>query len=109
VRYAAWIAIWAPIPTLFLVATLLFLPFPDGKLSSREWGFVAWTAVIASVMVALGEALGRDASGTDYGPIGNPVAVGGTVGNILDTLGGFATVLLTARCSVDDLSGIMEI
>jgi hypothetical protein len=73
---------------------MLFLLFPDGKLSSREWGFVAWTAVIASVMVALGEALGRGAAGTDYGSMGNPVAVGDAVGNFLDTLGGFGFVFL---------------
>jgi hypothetical protein len=72
----------------------LFLLFPDGKLSSRQWGFVAGTAVISSVMVALGDALGRDNAGTDYGSIANPVAVGGAVGNILDMLGGFGFVFL---------------
>jgi hypothetical protein len=94
VPYAAWIASWAPIPTLLLVATMLFLLFPDGKLSSREWGLVAWTAVVASGMVALGDALGRETAGTDLGSIANPVAVGGAVDNIVDTLGSFALVLL---------------
>jgi hypothetical protein len=94
VQYAAWIASWALVPTLLLVATTLFLLFPDGKLSSREWSFVAWTAVVASAMVALGEALGRENVGSDLGSIANPVAVGGTVGNIVDTLGGFGLVLL---------------
>src|ERR671910_933575 len=77
VQYAAWIASWALAPTLLLVATMLFLLFPDGKPSSREWGFVAWTAVVASVMVALGDALGRTNLGTDYGSMGNPFAVEG--------------------------------
>jgi hypothetical protein len=95
VQYAAWIGSWALIPTLLLVATMLFLLFPDGKLQSREWGFVAWTAVIASVMGALGEALGRENVGSYLGFIANPVAVGGTVDNIVDTLGGFGLVLLT--------------
>ncbi len=94
VEYAAWVATWAPIPTLVLIATMLFLLFPDGKLSSREWGFVAWIAVIASAMVVLGEALGRSNAGTDYGSIGNPVSVRGAVGNFLDMLGGFGSVLL---------------
>jgi hypothetical protein len=94
VQYAAWIASWALAPTVLLVATMLFLLFPDGKLSSREWGFVAWTAVVASVMVALGDALGRETAGTDLGSIANPVAVGGTVDNIVDTLGSFGLVLL---------------
>jgi hypothetical protein len=36
VHYAAWIATWAIIPTLLLVATMLFLLFPDGKLQARD-------------------------------------------------------------------------
>ena len=94
VQYAAWIASWAPAPTLLLVATMLFLLFPEGKLSSREWGFVAWTAVVASVVVALGDALGRSNLGTDYGSMGNPFAVEGAVGNFLQMLGGFGLTLL---------------
>ena len=94
VPYAAWIASWALAPTLLLVATMLFLLFPDGKLSSREWGFVAWTAVVASVVVALGDALGRTNLGTDYGSMGNPFAVEGAVGNFLQMLGGFGLTLL---------------
>src|SRR5215211_1988181 len=94
VQYAAWIASWALAPTLLLVATMLFLLFPDGKLSSREWGFVAWTAVVASVVVTLGDALGRSNLGTDYGSMGNPFAVEGAVGNFLQMLGGFGLTLL---------------
>jgi hypothetical protein len=94
VQYAAWIASWALAPTLLLVATMLFLLFPDGKLSSREWGFVSWTAVVASVVVALGDALGRSNLGTDYGSMGNPFAVEGAVGNFLQMLGGFGLTLL---------------
>src|SRR5215213_621485 len=94
VQYAAWISSWAPAPTLLLVATMLFLLFPDGKLSSREWGFVAWTAVVASVVVALGDALGRSNLGTDNGSMGNPFALEGAVGNFLQMLGGFGLTLL---------------
>jgi hypothetical protein len=94
VQYAAWIASWTLAPTLLLVATMSFLLFPDGKLSSREWGFVAWTAVVASVVVALGDALGRSNLGTDYASMGNPFAVEGAVGNFLQMLGGFGLTLL---------------
>jgi hypothetical protein len=93
-EYAAWIANWALIPTLLLVPTMLFLLFPDGSLASREWGFVAWVAVIASVMGALGQALGRENTGTEYGSIANPFAVGGAVDEVVDTLSGFGLVLL---------------
>jgi hypothetical protein len=83
---------------LFLIATMLFLLFPDGKVTSPEWIFVAWTAVIEGVMAALGEALGRRKAGTDFGRIGNPVAVDGAVGNILEGLGKLGFVLLALSC-----------
>ena len=94
VEYAVWLSSWLPFPTLALIATMLFLLFPDGKLQSREWGSVAWLAVIASVMSALGEALGSSNLGTDYGSMDNPFAVGGAVGNVLQMLSGFGFVLL---------------
>src|SRR3712207_3929626 len=94
VEYAAWVATWAPFPTLLLIATMLFLLFPDGKPQSPEWRFVAWTAVVASVMVALGEGFGRENAGTDYGSIANPGVVGGAVGTFLDALGAFGNAFL---------------
>jgi hypothetical protein len=93
-EYAAWIASWVLVPTLLLIATMLLLLFPNGSLASREWGFVAWVAVIASVMGALGQALGRENAGTENGSIANPFAVGGTVDEVVDTLGGFGLMLL---------------
>jgi hypothetical protein len=100
VEYAAWLAGWIPLPTLFLAATMLFLLFPNGRFLTREWSFVAWVALIGSVMAALGEALGRDVAITpDYGgSIANPVAIRGEVGDFLLTLGGFGFVLLTLSC-----------
>jgi hypothetical protein len=102
VQYAAWIASWALAPTLLLFAAMLFLMFPNGRFLSAEWHFVAGVAVVASVMVALGDALGLENigrlepwnTGTVYGSIANPVAVGGAVKNIGQTLAGFGFVLL---------------
>ena len=102
VQYAAWIASWVLAPTLLLFATMLFLMFPNGRFLSAEWHFVAGAAVVASVMVALGDAFGLENigrlepwnTGTDYGSIANPVAVGGAVKNIGQTLAGFGFVLL---------------
>jgi hypothetical protein len=54
VAYAAWLAGWIPLPTLFLAATLLFLLFPDGRVLSPEWNFVAGVALIGCVMAAFG-------------------------------------------------------
>jgi hypothetical protein len=100
VEYAAWLAGWIPFPTLFLAATMLFLLFPNGSFLTREWSFVAWVALIGSVLAALGEALGREeAAAPDYGgSIANPVAIRGEVGDFLLTLGGFGLVLLVLSC-----------
>jgi hypothetical protein len=100
VEYAAWVAGWIPLPTLFLAATLSFLLFPDGRVLSPEWNFVAGVAIIGCVMAALGEALGRSVvtSTGHSNSIANPVAIGGEVGNVLLTLGGFGSVLLMFSC-----------
>jgi hypothetical protein len=100
VEYSAWLAGWIPLPTLFLAATLLFLLFPDGRVLSREWNFVAGVALIGCVMAALGEALGRpEAISIDNGAsITNPVAIRGEVGNFLLMLGGIGVLLLVFGC-----------
>ena len=43
--------IW--LPSVAVSTTFLFLLFPDGKLPSRRWRALAWTAVVGTVMVAL--------------------------------------------------------
>jgi hypothetical protein len=94
VPYATWLWTWASFPTAFLAATMLFLLFPDGRLPSplALWRPVAWTAVIGSAMNALGEAFGTGPS------VPNSLAVGGTVGDLLEMLSGFGSVLLLLGC-----------
>jgi hypothetical protein len=43
--------IW--LPSVAVSTTFLFLLFPDGKLPSRRWRVLAWTAVVGTAMVAL--------------------------------------------------------
>lgn len=95
VEYVTWLAGWVPLPTLFLTATLLFLLFPNGRVLSPEWHFVAGVAVLGYVMATFGEAFGRERTVTDYEfSIPNPVAIGGVVGDFLRELVGFGTILL---------------
>jgi hypothetical protein len=83
------------LPTLFLVATMLFLLFPNGRLLSAEWRFVAWVAVIGGVMTTLGGAFGVEDTGTLYGGyIHNPVEISNVMGEVLRTLQEFGLVLL---------------
>ncbi len=108
IQYAAWVAGWVPLPTIFLAATLLFLLFPNGRLLSLEWRFVGWVAVLGCAMAAIGGALGRaETTGIDYGgSIPNPVAIGGGAGNLLLKLEGFGSVLQVLSCAASVTSSL---
>jgi hypothetical protein len=97
VQYAAWVSTWALFPALLLTATMLYLLLPDGRLPSPPvlWRPVAWTAVIGSLMAALGAALGAT---TDYPSVASPLAVEGALGNIVEMLGGFGWAFMSLGC-----------
>ncbi len=59
---------------LLLVLTLLPLVYPDGRLLSPEWRFVAWGAVIGCVVVALLMVTGPG-SLDRYSSIDNPLGI----------------------------------
>jgi hypothetical protein len=50
---AGWLAAWMWVPAIGLLLTFLVLLFPDGRLPSRRWRPVAWTAAgsMAALMV----------------------------------------------------------
>ncbi len=78
----AWFSSWIAMPVLVLAGTLLFLLFPDGRLPSRRWRYVIWTAAVGSVMVAVGVALRAGPLDT-HSSIDNPFGIGGVVGDVL--------------------------
>ena len=43
--FVAWFQTWLPYPVLWAGLPLFFLLFPDGRLLSPRWRFVAWSAV----------------------------------------------------------------
>jgi hypothetical protein len=88
VQYANWLWSWASFPIAVLAATMLFLLFPNGRLPSPLviWRPVAWTAVIAGAMNALGVAFGPD---TTDPPLTNPFATSGFLGDQLEMLANF--------------------
>jgi hypothetical protein len=73
----AWLSTWIWLPGIGLAATFLLLLFPDGRLPSRRWRPVAWSAAvvlaIGSVTLALSpwELLG------DFAPYTNPLGLAG--------------------------------
>ena len=62
--WMAWVGIWAWIPALVPLTTLVLLVFPDGRLPSRRWAAVAWAAVATAVLATMSAALGPDAAGS---------------------------------------------
>lgn len=74
VTLAAWLAQWLWLPLLGTIPTLLFLFFPDGKVPSPRWRWVAWTAGAFLVLAAVPSMLHPRLA---EGAIDNPIGVTG--------------------------------
>jgi signal transduction histidine kinase len=79
----AWFSTWVDFVALTM-GVLLVLMFPDGRLPSRRWRIVAWTAVCGGVLAALGFAFMPDDL-SSHGYIKNPFGVVGVIGGELTT------------------------
>ena len=85
-EYAAWFSVWVGFAGLTLAFVFLMLLFPDGRLLSRRWRIVAWTAVLGAALTMLADAYypGRLAT---HGYVENPLGSIGSIGQGLATLG----------------------
>ncbi len=95
---AAWISSW--IWTLYVgLYALLGLLFPNGRLPSRRWRWVAW---IGGGVVLTGAMLLAFSSGPVYGldPITNPFAVSGATGFTRPVVLSMYTLVLVAVASL---------
>jgi signal transduction histidine kinase len=79
---AAWISTWLGFSWLVMLIIFLVLLFPDGRLPSRRWRVVAWTATGGTVMATLGEAFRIGPLWTYY-YVHNPYGIAGSVGGVL--------------------------
>jgi hypothetical protein len=108
VQYAAWFSSWTGGPGALLAAAFLFLLFPTGTLPSRRWRLVAWTAAIGGPLTALGLAV-------EPGPleahrsVDNPVAIGGTLGAVVEVLGSAGGVALNLSVLAAGISLILRL
>ena len=98
-EYAAWLSTWLGFSGLILLGVFLVLLFPGGRLPSRRWRIVAWTATAGTAMVALGDALRFGPLPTYYYAY-NPFGVAGAlpVGRFLDAMAVVGGTLLSAGC-----------
>ncbi|MCL4249522.1 MAG: GAF domain-containing sensor histidine kinase [Anaerolineae bacterium] len=86
--FARWLSIWIWIPNMLLPITFTLLLFPDGKLISPRWQYVAWAAGLGSAVFICSIAF-YPGPLVDFGIKGpNPYGVAGSaeVLNLLMTL-----------------------
>src|SRR5215203_1434873 len=71
----AWLAFWAWIPSIGCIV-LSFLLFPNGRLPSSRWRWLAWLSVLLTIAGAVWVALSPGASG-NLESIRNPLGIEG--------------------------------
>jgi hypothetical protein len=71
----AWLAFWAWIPSIGCIVLSLLL-FPNGRLPSSRWRWLAWLSVLVTIAGAIWVALSPGAIG-NLGSIRNPLGIEG--------------------------------
>ena len=108
-EYAAWFSTWVGFAGLILAGVFLMLLFPDGRLLSRRWRIVAWTAVLGATLAVLADGFypGRLAT---HGYDENPLGVMGMIGQGLTRYGSLGTskVLASALLLVSTLAALFS-
>jgi two-component system NarL family sensor kinase len=82
-KWAGWVSEWSSAPIILVPAVALLL-FPDGRDPSRRWRPALWCGLLATVLVALGGALGV---GDDLGFQGNPLLSDDTARSVGEPFG----------------------
>jgi hypothetical protein len=108
-EYAAWFSTWIEFAGLILAGVFLMLLFPDGRLLSRRWRIVAWTAVLGAALAALAEGFYPGLLLT-HGYIENPLGAMGSIGRQLTTYGSLAAskILASALLLVSTLTALFS-
>ena len=79
----AIVKLLAPVGFAVVLTLLPFilLLFPDGRLPSRRWRFLAWTVVAVGTVLVIAVPLEKGDK-ADFAPVVDPIGVGGVVGNV---------------------------
>ena len=92
-EYVAWISTWVGFAGPILAGVILMLVFPDGRLPSRPWRIVMWTAVLGAALRVLADAFTPGPLRTHL-YVENPLGVAAGIG------GGFTTYDLFPAATV---------
>jgi len=92
-EYVAWFSTWVGFAGPILAGVILMLLFPTGRLPSRRWRIVAWTAVLGAALRVLADAFTPGPLSTHL-YVGNPFGVSAALG------GGFTTYDLFPAATV---------
>lgn len=110
---AGWVLVWTTVPVVYGSAIFLLLLYPDGRLPSPRWRWVAWfatlvlvAATVASALTARELAPGAVNPFAATGRVADVVRVTEEVTNLLGLplvlLAGFALVLRLRRAQGDE-------
>jgi hypothetical protein len=84
IRLLLWVDEWNILVWFGLVAVLLPLLFPDGRVPSPRWRWVLWSEVAVVALALLGTAFGTERlNWGESATVANPLAVGGPLGEAL--------------------------
>jgi two-component system NarL family sensor kinase len=108
-EYAAWFSTWVGFAGLILAGVFLMLLFPNGRLLSRRWRLVAWTAVLGAALTVLADGFYPGALAT-HGYVDNPLGAMGMIGQQLTAYGslGVSKVLASALLLTSTLAALFS-
>jgi hypothetical protein len=94
--WLAWLSGWIALP--FVVVAVVYLPllFPTGRLLSPRWRSVAVAGAVAIVVGSVQSAFTAFTPGTYPPTVQNPLAVGGSIGDVLSLAGTVAVIVIIA-------------
>src|SRR5215204_5483718 len=89
-EYMAWFSTWVGFAGPILAGVILMLVFPNGRLPSRRWRIVAWTAVLGAALTVLADAFMPGPLSTHF-YVDNPFGWAAVIGRGFTTYDLFAT------------------